>query len=91
MSYRMVANAVATGTLRSHCYRGPFCMLAFLFCFETKSPCLAQAGLEFTVYTKPASSSSHHLARVGTDGDISMNDSLVLGDRCPLYISMEEV
>lgn len=66
-------------------------MLVFLFCFETKSPCLAQAGLELTVYTKPASSSSHHLTRVGTDRDTSMNDSLVLGDRCPLYISMEEV
>lgn len=40
--------------------RGPFCMLVFLFCLETKSPCLAQADVQLTVYTKPATSSSHH-------------------------------
>lgn len=50
-------------------------MFAFLFCFET-------------LYTKPASSSGHQLARVGTEMDTSMNGSLVLGDRCPLFISM---
>lgn len=77
MSYRMVANAVAKGDLRGHCNRGPFCMLLFLFCSETKFPCLTQAGLELTVYTKPVSSSGHQLARVGTEEDTSMNDSLV--------------
>lgn len=40
------------------------------------------------MYTRPASFSGHHLTRVGTEVGTSMNGSLVLGDRCPLYISM---
>lgn len=67
-NYRMVAPRV-------HGYRGPFCMFAFLCCFET-------------VYTEPASSSGHQVTHVGAEVNTSMNDSLVLGNRCPLFISM---
>lgn len=41
-SYRMVAKAWPKGP-SMFIDRGPFCMIIFPFCFETKSPCLAQA------------------------------------------------
>lgn len=87
-SYRMVANAWPKWPFMFIAIEVHYVCLFSRFCFETKSPCLAQAGLELTVSTKLASSSGHHLTRVGTEVDTSMNSFLVLGDRCPLYTSM---
>lgn len=71
-SHRMVAKAVARGVLQ-----GPFCMLAFLFCSETRFPSVAQASQELTMSIRSASnlrsSSCHCLPRAGTEADTSIN------------------
>lgn len=49
-SYRMVANAWPKGPIMFIAIEACYVCLFSRFCFETKSPCLAQAGLELTVY-----------------------------------------
>lgn len=53
----MVAKAVAT--LQAHCFGEQFWLLAFLFCFETRLPCVARASLELPMHHARQASSRH--------------------------------